>query len=353
MNLRIPFKKLQLISYEGAGNRTPVLDISSMIQLENFNPAIIKLFLEKNRQFRLWLKKEGRKQYADSIMIYYQVNNSEYDYVTFIGEPNASINSSFSEMCGNGIRSLALHIGLKNKLEENQEIKILAGSIKKIKIKSINFLNKNAEIMVNMGKFYSGENFSKKFINRNRLDENCMSIKITNIPCDILQNKYFGFGFNGDENNGEPHLVILFTINEFQKVFNDLFREISFNRRTLISSLRLFVVLLGNILTFDTNLFPKGININCGVVYQDKIYLSTHERNILSSRRLCRLSQNIQGICRCNTLACGTGGAAAANIAYRQKYIHTKEIITIHPGGEIIYELKNNTTYMIGPAQKI
>src|SRR6185369_15209695 len=111
--MQIDLKEIELLDYVGAGNRTPVLDISNFVS-PGSNPLRIRAELETNKKFRKWLKEEGLKHRADSVMIFYKSDNSDYDFVTFIGEPNGPVEGPFSEMCGNGIRSLALHVVLNS-----------------------------------------------------------------------------------------------------------------------------------------------------------------------------------------------------------------------------------------------
>ena len=109
-NIKIPYERLKLIEYEATGNKTPVVDLGVIPGIANFDPTLVRQLLERDINFRTWLKINGANHFADSVMLYYQTGSSEYDFVTFVGEPNSSLTSNFSEMCGNGIRSLGLHI---------------------------------------------------------------------------------------------------------------------------------------------------------------------------------------------------------------------------------------------------
>jgi diaminopimelate epimerase len=73
-----------------------------------------------------------------------------------------------------------------------------------------------------------------------------------------------------------------------------------------------------------------------------------------TSKKNCQLEIQQNTFCKCNTLACGTGGAVVANVAMLRGLISSaKQIKTIHPGGEIKYHITPDTTFMFGPARRI
>jgi len=348
--MKLIYNNLKLIPYEGTGNITPVLDVGSTIDINKYEPARVREFLEKNGDFRLWLKKESQKLNADSVMIYYRSKHIDYDFVTFVGEPNGSLNSSFSDMCGNGICCLSLHIGLNQSAANGTSIYIWAGSVKKTIINQIDNKNNSGKIEVDMNKFQCRKSVLQKFVNLKLFPniETFSKISLPNLP-DFLKEYKFGIGFNGVD-IGEPQLVLLVNKNKYEKILNEVIPKKTEN---FMQNIRMITSSMGPIMTFDKNLFPQGINFNFGVIADDMIYMSTHERNILSSSDICRGQQKNNYICRCNTLSCGTGGAAAANIAFLQGLIEREDIITVHPGGEIKYILNKNTTIMLGSAKKI
>ncbi len=345
INLQIPYNKLQLIEYEGAGNRTPVLDISSISNITNYPVDQVRTFLESNLEFRTFLQKEGLAVHADSVMIVYKTNNTLMPFVTFIGEPGASITSPFSDMCGNGIRSLALHIFLAEQSETKRNeyihngISIFAGELRTITIESIDITNRSGFISVDLGPYQREVSKVSSFINPELFSKHTV---LSNIPFNgqapDLHDYSFSFGFNGNT-IGEPHLTI------FVKNQNVEPQEI-------ITFLRTMVTKLGNRLTFDSVLFPKGVNVNIAMEHEGRIFLSTHERNLSLNKESC-LHESTNGICRCNTLACGTGGAAVANEAIRLGKIVGNTVITVHPGGCISYQITTNSTIMTGPARQL
>ncbi len=327
--------ELTLIPYEGAGNRTPILDISSLIDNINTDPTIIRSQLESNIPFRTWLAREGKCVRADSIMIYYLTSNEDYDAVTFIGEPGVSINAPFSDMCGNGIRSLVLHIILSSSDQKRNDflsegMGIWAGEVRTVLVSDINFQEKSGTFRVEMGPF-------------------TMLYAPMIIPHPLLKNMRIHSGFNG-QTTGEPHVVILITDEDLASWRVKCSAIARINDPLEIA--RTLVCLLGKDITFNSELFPRGVNVNVGLIQGNTISMSTHERNIHSSQSTCIADQQKNTFCRCNTLACGTGGAAVANIALLLFPHMDSMITTIHPGGTIQYDLRYGYTTMIGNAHQ-
>ena len=157
MKAIIPYDKLQLVNYEGAGNKTPVLSLDVVPNIHHYKPQILRGVLEKDIEFRRWLSEKGRELDADTVMIYYSSYDKECEYVTFIGEPNAPGDAPFSEMCGNGIRSLALHIFLTHKKKQQNYrengITIWAGMTRTITINEIDDEDSCGFFSVEMGPF--------------------------------------------------------------------------------------------------------------------------------------------------------------------------------------------------------
>jgi diaminopimelate epimerase len=345
INLQIPYNKLQLVEYEGAGNRTPVLDISCVNNISDYSVEQVRTFLESDLVFRVFLQQKGLAVQADSVMIFYKTNNTLMPFVTFIGEPGAGITSPFSDMCGNGIRSLALHIFLAEQSETKRNeylhkgITIFAGELRTIQIESIDYKNRSGFISVDLGPYQREVKKLSSFINPELFSKHTV---LSNIPFNgqapDLHNYTFSFGFNGNT-IGEPHLTI------FVKNQNVEPQEI-------ITFLRTMATKLGNRLTFDSLLFPKGVNVNIAMEHEGRIFVSTHERNLSPNQKTCLEEINNQ-ICRCNTLACGTGGAAVSNEAIALGIIAGNTVITVHPGGCITYQVTPNTTIMTGPARQL
>ena len=227
----------------------------------------------------------------------------------------------------------------------------MAGDMKTIRFEKINIRRKTARVTVDMGVFRSDKNHLASFA----VLPDVVSHSLHNVllPAaflpDFLKDKAGGIGFNGDT-EGEPHLVFLYTKEEFmarakQYGFSSLSQNALLHR-----AIRQIVCAIGNQLTFNLSLFPKGINVNLGVVVGNTIYMATHERNLLPSQNACLTQQKKHIFCQCNTMACGTGGAALSNIARLHGLTRGDTIQTIHPGGDITYVIGHTTT-MIGSAE--
>lgn len=356
--MKINYKLLQLIDYEGAGNRTPVLDVSSFID-NTKEPLLIRRKLEQDKIFRIWLRDEGLKHRADSVMIFYNADNKDYDFVTFIGEPNSPIENEFSEMCGNGIRSLALHILLSENNKKNLHrflkngINIWAGSIRNVAVEELDKLNQSATISVNLGKINTSSKELAPYISLEYFPKGDLSqIRLSRVVSDYLANREVGIGFNGD-GAGEPHVVLVNNPGQYKKLVSVFNLPLDLNRETIINNLREMAVCFGKRITFNSEVFPLGINFNIALVLNNIIYVSTHERNMSSGQSSCSEQIVNIGFCTCNTMACGTGGSIICAIAKRQRLVRGNKFITIHPGGEIRYEIRNNESIMTGPAIKI
>lgn len=356
--LKLNYSSLELVAYEGAGNKTPVLDLSRVGSFSQADPRDARDYLERDLRFRLLLQERGRALQADSVMIYYPAKQANFDFVTFVGEPNSSLNSHFSQMCGNGIRSLALHILLEASDRQREKyikkgLRIWAsGEIKKVIIKSFDPSIQAGVFEVNLGPFQVGAKNLAKYVNPRAFKgaSNFTSVLFTKPVPDFLKIRRFGIGFNGDL-DGQPHLSLVNNVFEYQQLLKNL--GIETENADLMASLQRAVCILGNVFTFDKDIFPFGINFNLAVVDQGIVYMATHEKNLSSSRESCLSQFQTSGRCKCNTLACGTGGAVTANIAYLQGLINHHEVLTIHKGGEIVYHLHPRGTLMIGSARKV
>lgn len=361
MKLVIPYQQMELIPYEGAGNKTPVLDISCVEKIAELNPIKVRECLENDYDFRIWLRAEGKKLQADSIMIFYKAFHSDYEFVTFIGEPNAPLESDFSTMCGNGIRSLAIHIVSSEKIAFlrqrylHEGLHIWAGGKRNIRIISFDESSHIGSVHVDLGPFRNSKNDLSLYTNlhfKNIAECNSLSLP-HNGASKYLESLRVGIGYNGDE-DGEPHLVILTRWDEYLSLLQRTgYFEVPSSAQEILYSLRKTVCLLGRELTFLYKFFPQGINVNLALVLYDEIFMSTHERNLSSGKAQCLLSELKNQFCICNTMACGTGGAAVSNIARLQGFISSAAITTHHPGGSVDYIIEENQTSMIGPAKRI
>lgn len=355
--INIDYGKINLFDYSGAGNKISVLDISKFI-VNTTNPDNIRISLENNIDFRRWLGKEGKKHDCDSVMIYYSVADRNYDFVTFVGEPNGDPKSRFSEMCGNGLRCLSLHILLTcndamRMVYLREGIKIYAGQVRKLEIMKFEKELKQSLIKVNLGEYFCDHSV-EKYLNglvRNKTgDYSCLKLKYPD--CDLINKFHFSIGLNGEQGKGEPHLVLMTDIEGLCLLSEDILKE-DINAENIFSVIRRLTCVLGNFFTFNTEMFPEGINFNIGVYSGNYIYVSTHERNLNENREACRKQQERYIYCKCNTLSCGTGGAAVFNIYRSVKQLRDGIIITNHSGGILKYYDRNGSTFMIGKANAI
>ncbi len=339
-DMKININNLKLIPYSAAGNVTPVLDISHIEGIYDEEVREIREYLENEIFFRTWLQEEGRKYNADTVMIYFR--KPDNSFVTFIGEPNAPIVNGFSDMCGNGIRALALHIVLSEKNEKvrrnylEKGINIFAGEMRNVTVEEIDFIEGIGSFKVNMGIFQTSSNALSKYVDFENLNESLMD----------------HIGFNGVE-EGEPHLVSILSLGNFVYMLEvegiqiDLTDDIF-----IIENLRSIAARLGVRHTFDLNTFPKGINFNLTLVIGESVYVATHERNLSQNTEECNFHHAAGNLCKCCTEACGTGGAAVANILFKHGHTKVSTVRTIHSGGEIIYTI-GKETFMTGPAMSL
>ena len=50
--MRIDYSKLKMIDYEGAGNRTPILNIDKAVDFPTLEPLEVRKLLEQNNKFK-------------------------------------------------------------------------------------------------------------------------------------------------------------------------------------------------------------------------------------------------------------------------------------------------------------
>lgn len=341
------YSRLIVSEYEGAGNRTPVIDVSSILPERLHEPEEIRRYLQTHIPFLRWLRKIGVQSQADSIMLYHKSYTNTSEYVTYIGEPGASFDQPFSEMCGNGIRNLALHIFLEsNPVEREQFLKngvaIWAGENRNVIFRSVDIKQQTADVLVDLGPFTNSPEMFSQFVNLPEV----MFQKTRLIRKNNMQNDWpeMYFGLNG-RSTGEPHLVMFYDLSAL-----DLNKK---DAETILYTLRSIVSKIGPELTYDSMSFPHGMNVNVAAASDGVLYMTTHERSICSDKEECLKSRNENGFCRCNTQACGTGGSIVANLAYRTDRSNSDTIKTVHPGGVIYYEVSEESTYMIGPARRL
>ena len=322
MNIQIDYSQLQMIPYVAAGNRTPVLCLDFTQESHNDEPSLIRSSLENDLQFRTIIAERGKLIKADSIMIYYRTNHESYEFAMFVGEPNAPLTSAFSEMCGNGIRSLALHIVLEEKnavqrqkyLSEGIKIWTCAG-IMTVKISDFDISRKTGIFEVPLGPF----------------------------------NTRSTYGFNGIS-SGEPHAVMILDEENLRKLCDQYNLG---DTSDCMQTLRQIASLLGAQHTFDYKKYPAGINFNLALIRDNQIIMATHERNLALNRSECITQFKQNGICSCVTQACGTGGSAVANYVVINGHLEQNSINTIHFGGQIQYHIDDNQTYMLGDARRL
>lgn len=195
-------------------------------------------------------------------------------------------------MCGNGIRSLALHIFFTEKATAvrkrylKEGIRIWAGAIKTLSILSVNELEQRGIVRVTMGPFRNSQISLHGYTNgffRGYSTLSSVLLPKSSLP-ERLQAYSFGIGYNG-EDDGEPHVVLVIRWEQYLQLLKTFAIASSpQSNREVMHALRSIVCTLGRDLTFATDLFPRFINFNLGVVLQDTIFMSTHERNLSPNR---------------------------------------------------------------------
>ncbi|MEA3356423.1 MAG: diaminopimelate epimerase [Candidatus Bipolaricaulota bacterium] len=203
-----------------------------------------------------------------------------------------------ADMCGNGIRCAGAYLGSKfNK--SLVEIETNAG------IKGIE--NQGGNYRVGLGPL------------RGKMK-------------DVAQ--YFNASFPGDEslidkkiafpnlgrltvsvvNSTEPHCVIFF----------DSIEDIDISE-------------YGLNISENKSLFPHGINVDLvQITGDDKLKVRTYERGVFAE-----------------TLACGTGAAAAAGVAYSTDRVKASPVEVRFAGGTLSIEIARDGLFLIGPAAKM
>jgi len=200
-----------------------------------------------------------------------------------------------ADMCGNGIRCAGAYLGAK--LNKTQ-----------VRIAT----NDGVKVIENQGGTY-------------RVDLGRLRVKMEEVA------QYFNASFPGNEplinktiifpnlgkltvsivNSSEPHCVIF--LDDIEKEDIDQYgRNICENR----------------------DLFPHGINVDLVEhVSKDKLKIRTYERGVFAE-----------------TLACGTGAAASAGVAYVTGKIKARFVEVAFPGGTIQIEIGEDDLCLIGPA---
>lgn len=267
----------------------------------NGNDYILIDSINNNEVINYSRKKELSKKWCDR---YYSIGADDVIFIEKSETADAKItiiepDGSEADMCGNGIRCVSAHL-FKKINKTNLKIETLAG------IKEIT--RENDLYSVNLGKVNMEPAFFKKrylgFEPSNGLFN--FELKYPNIGEHIGSIIY----------TGEPNIV--FIKDGIEKIDLDEW---------------------GQNISLNSELFPIGI---CTVLVEfsgsNKITARFFEKGVYRE-----------------TNACGTGAAAAANIAKKVLNLEGNRITVIMKGGTIYVEpgLENNDTYLIGEAIEV
>ena len=203
-----------------------------------------------------------------------------------------------ADMCGNGIRCAGAYLGAKlNKIQVRIET------------------NDGVKVMQNQGGTY-------------RVDLGALRLKTKDVAqylhgslndTESLIDKKIVFPSLGEltvsiVNSGEPHCVIF--LDDVEKEDIDKY---------------------GRNICDNKDLFPYGINVDLvQITGENKLKIRTYERGVFAE-----------------TLACGTGAAASAGVAYVTGKIGARFVEVAFPGGTIQIEIGEDNLYLIGPAVKV
>jgi diaminopimelate epimerase len=200
-----------------------------------------------------------------------------------------------ADMCGNGVRCAGAYLGAK--LNKTQ-----------VRIAT----NDGVKVIENQGGTY-------------RVDLGRLRVKMEDVA------QYFNVSFPGDEplinktiifpnlgklavsivNSSEPHCVLF--LDDVEKEDIDKY---------------------GRNICENKDLFPYGINVDLvQITGENKLKIRTYERGVFAE-----------------TLACGTGAAASAGVAYVTGKIKARFVEVAFPGGTIQIEIGEDDLYLIGPA---
>ena len=221
-------------------------------------------------------------------------NSNDYDFLMEYFNADGSTGS----LCGNGARCAIKY----------------AEDSKRVTDSKVKFLSNGVE--------YSGNIFPG---GKYRLNLNPPKDMKINMMVDIFSNK-FDYDFI---DTGSPHVII--NIDKLKKTV--LNKEIFFNN---LNDFPVFK--LGREIRNHKNFYPSGTNVNFIKINENKIFIRTYERGVENE-----------------TLACGTGSAAAALIAgIHYKLVPPVSLIT-HGGEELIvdFEMEDEKFHEIsltGPA---
>ncbi|MEA3239402.1 MAG: diaminopimelate epimerase [Candidatus Bipolaricaulota bacterium] len=200
-----------------------------------------------------------------------------------------------ADMCGNGIRCAGAYLGTK--LNKTQVRIATNDGVKVIE-------NQGGTYRVGLGRL------------RTRMDDAGQYFSDSFPGDEALINKAIAFPNFGElnvsiVNSGEPHCVIF--LDDIEKEDIDQY---------------------GKNICENRELFPYGINVDLvQITGENKLKIRTYERGVFAE-----------------TLACGTGAAASAGVAYVTGRIKARSVEVALPGGTIQIEIGGDDLYLIGPA---
>lgn len=210
---------------------------------------------------------------------------------------------SAAEICGNGMRALAL---LMNKKHALVDMKLEANANEY----QMHFTDEN-EISVNMGRF----SVDPENLGFSRPVRDTLNLTLDELKLDEDEFECLGIKAIGGISTGNPHIVF-FVEEPFIPETCDLFGP-------MVSS---------------SDLFMFGVNVGFAELdpKNTEITLSVYERGTGK------------------TLSCGSGACAAAALAHLKGYLLGKDILVKQKGGEIIITVNADGTYtQTGPSRYV
>lgn len=339
VELMIEQLKPYLELYEGCGNMLGIVPLTIAGFPMDFD-------FRTNPELRSFLAEWGKEIHSDSVMVLEgdptKAAEQGYHVKMYVFEPSGSdgtdMAGGISTMCGNGVRAVAAYVRARVPGITEAKIMTMSG------LRTIEW--KDDLYAVDMGDMTIRPDDLAQYVSTEVVRPNADGVYFrSQIPEEILKDlaqftsaTTWSIGLNGsydDEGriDGEPHVIIEVPVEE---VGGD------------INKLRKLAVLAGPIITKNTHLFPREVNVNF-IVYQgiDKSVLEimncTHERNLGDDP-----DHSV-------TAACGTGSTVAGGVTMMARGQNGDESVVVHcTGGDMeISPSSSGGLIMNGPANKI
>lgn len=333
------YKKLaqRLEVFDGCGN---VLGVVPLTEADYPDASDFR----EDPELRGFLQRWGREIGSDSVMVLTghpgRVDELGYHYAMFVFEPNGEdlmgLPGGISTMCGNGVRAVAAFLRQRYPIAVDARIMTLSG-IRIVEFDEDLFTVDMGKLTFNAADLETYVDSSQAFVDgKGRYLDVPIPESIVKQLSPITSAKSWSIGLTGDRINGridgEPHVVI----------------EIPANEASDLVALRKIAVGVGPIITKNSRLFPKEINVNLIIQAgsnEDKkmtILNCTHERNLGNDAE------------HSVTQACGTGSTVAAGfIMEKNSGLHQVEVKCLGGNLTILKKSGSESLFMKGPAVKV